>query len=56
MRNSDDQKPQYVDISYGWQERGDMVNLRQRRRRRWHFLFYAILGIPPVIYLIWKIL
>ena len=38
MRRLDDTKARYVDLSYGWQNRGDTMRLRSRRRRRWLLL------------------
>ena len=54
MRNSDYQKPQYVDLSYGWQDRGEMEKLRLRKRRWWRAVLYGMVGLPVLAYVIWR--
>ncbi len=55
MRNSDDQKPQYVDLSYGWQDRSESAKDRQRKRRWWRFLLAGLVSLPVVAYLVWRL-
>ena len=56
MRNADDQKPQYVDLSYGWQERAETTQLNQRRRRWWRVVIFGMLSLPVLIYILWRML
>ena len=44
MRKLNIPKDSYVDVSYGWQSRGDV--LRRRRRRRWVFV---VLGLGAAL-------
>ena len=55
MRNSDYQKPRYVDISYGWQERREAVDLARRDGRRRRVLLLGIVALPVVVYLFWRL-
>ena len=51
MRRLDDTKARYVDLSYGWQNRGDTMRLRSRRRRWWLLLVGSIaLGVLIGLY------
>ena len=55
MRHPQDPKAQYLDLSFGWQERGDSARLKERKRRRLRLLLCFMIGVPAVGYLLWHI-
>ena len=54
LRNSDYQKPQYVDLSYGWQNRGALEKRRARNRRWWRVVLWGMIGLPALAYVLWR--
>lgn len=55
MRNYDYQKPQYVDISYGWQRREELGGTQRRTRRWWRVVLYVMIGLSALAYAGWRL-
>ena len=55
MRNPHDPKSQYVDISYGWRDREEIMRLRQRRKRRWWIVLAAVVTLGVILYFLWRL-
>ncbi len=48
MRKLNPPKAQYVDVSYGWQSRGDLLRLNRRRHKRLRWVLTTV-GIIAVL-------